>query len=57
MEYGVDNNIWDGVITLKIVLVEIQSKISTSCNTLCQLNKCSASLEINEKMGENVESH
>jgi hypothetical protein len=56
MEYGAKNKIWDGVITLKIVEVETQPKISINFDTLCELHKCGASLEINKKVRENIES-
>jgi hypothetical protein len=36
--------------------MKTQPKIATSYDTLCQLHKCSACLEINEKVKENVES-
>jgi hypothetical protein len=47
MELGKDNQIWDKVITLKAIEVKTQPKISTSCDTLCHVHKCDASLEIN----------
>jgi hypothetical protein len=36
--------------------VETQPKISTNSDTLCELHKCGASLEINEKVKENIGS-
>jgi hypothetical protein len=36
--------------------VETQLKISTTINALCESRKCGASLEINEKERENIES-
>jgi hypothetical protein len=42
MEYGVENKIWDGVITLKVVEVETQPKISTTIDALCESHKCGA---------------
>ncbi len=56
MEFGKQNKIWDRVIILKTIEVKTQTKISIGCDTLCQLHKCSVSLEIHEKMKENVES-
>jgi hypothetical protein len=34
--------------------METQPRISTTFDTLCELHKCGASLEINEKMKENI---
>jgi hypothetical protein len=56
IKYGAKNKIWDGVITLKVQM-ETQLKISTTFDTLCELYKCGAGLEINKKMKENIESH
>jgi hypothetical protein len=50
MECGQKNKIWDKVITLKVVEMKTQSKISMGCDTLCHLHKCSASLEINKNV-------
>jgi len=37
--------------------VQTQPKISIASDALCELNKCGASLKINEKKRENIESH
>ncbi len=54
MEFGKKNKFWDMVITLKTIEMKTQPKISTGCDTLCHLHKCSACLEINEKVKENL---
>jgi hypothetical protein len=57
MEYGAKNKFQNGLITLNVVKVETQPKISIDSNTLCELHKCGVGLEINEKVRENIESH
>ncbi len=37
--------------------METQPKISTTSDTQCELYKCGAGLEINEKVKENIEIH
>jgi hypothetical protein len=38
MESSKKNIIWDEVITLKVVEVNTQPKISTCCDTLCHVH-------------------
>jgi len=56
MEFGAENKFWNDIITLKPISVRTQPKIFKGSISSCQLNKCSACLEINEKMRENEES-
>ncbi len=46
MKYGLENKIWDKMINSKM---ESQPKISTTFDSLCELLKCGAGLEIKEK--------
>jgi len=57
MEFGAKNKIWNKMITLKPILMKTQPKIFKGSISLCQLDKCSACLEIKEKMRENKENH
>jgi hypothetical protein len=56
MEFGAKNKIWNEMITLKPILMKTQPKFFKGSISLCQLDKCSACLEINEKMRENEEN-
>jgi hypothetical protein len=49
------NKIGDEVIILKAIYMETQPKFLTTSSTLCELHKCGASLEINEKVKEYIE--
>jgi hypothetical protein len=57
MEFGAKNKIWNKMITLKPILMKTQPKFFKGSISLCQLDKYSACLEINEKMRENEENH
>jgi len=48
--------IWNEMITLKPISVKTQPIIFKGSILLCQLDKCSACLEINKKMRENGEN-